>query len=675
MAESHYLLFFIFIFCTSLSSKAQNEEYEYEGRMIESDQASEALGDMLEQLEYYRRHPINLNLTNPEELRQLGFLSPLQISNFFLHLNVNGHIVDLLELQAITGFDLGTVAKILPYVRLSAATAPPVFNLGKLQKNADQSIVLRYGRILQQQKGFSSSTGSQYQGSADKLLLKYRLQYDDRLSIGFVAEKDAGERWLGSNKLPDFLSGHLFIGKIGIFNKLVVGDYSLQFGQGLTLWSGFAFGKGADVTSVAHNDVGIKPYTSSNESTFLRGAAATTDISKHLSLTAFFSIRKLDASLTSHPNGKTTLISINESGLHRNMTELRSKGSLRQQVNGGTAQYHNGNINLGIIAYHSKYNHPFISGTSLYKKYSFQGDRLANAGMYYNWTYRNLYIYGEAASSFDAGYAFLNGVLFGLSRKLSAVMLYRDYGKRYHSFFAQSVGENAGSNNEQGYYAGLNYFPSKKWRYSFYVDYFRFPWLKYRVDGPSQGYEILTDFSYSPKKDLKFNTRLKTEHKQQNANDPKSQSILQPVVKTKGSISCHWTPIRSIRSQQRIDLLFYQKGEIKETGLLLLQDLSFKSSIFPISGNIRFAYFRTPSYNSRLYAYEKDVMYSASAGNYFGTGLRYYLNVRYSISRRTDLWARYATAIYRNQTTIGSGLDEIQGNIKTDVKFQLRVEI
>ncbi|EDM36832.1 hypothetical protein PBAL39_18199 [Pedobacter sp. BAL39] len=675
MAESHYLLVFAFILCTSLSSKAQDEEYEYEGRMTGSDQAAEALGDVLEQLEYYRRHPINLNRTNPEELRQLGFLSPLQISNFFLHLNVNGHIVDLLELQAIAGFDLGTVAKILPYVRLSAATVPPIFKLRKLQKNTDQSIVLRYGSILQQQKGFGSSTGSRYQGSADKLLLKYRLQYDDRLSIGFVAEKDAGERWLGSNKLPDFLSGHLFIGKIGIFNKVVIGDYSLQFGQGLTLWSGFAFGKGADVTSVASNDVGIKPYTSSNESTFLRGAAATADINKHISLTAFFSIRKLDASLTPHSNGKTTLININESGLHRNMTELRNKGSLQQQVNGGIAHYHNGNINAGIIAYHSKYNHPFISGTSLYKKYSFQGDRLANAGMYYTWTYRNFYTYGEAASSFDDGYAFLHGVLFGLSRKLSAVILYRNYGKKYHSFFAQSVGENTDSNNEQGYYAGLNYFPSKQWRYSFYVDYFRFPWLKYRVGAPSQGYEILTDFSYIPKKDLKFSMRLKTEHKQQNTDDPKSYSLLQTVVKTNASISCQWMPIRNIRSQQRIDLLFYQKREIRETGLLLLQDLSFKPSVFPISGNIRFAYFRTPSYNSRLYAYERDVMYSASAGNYFGTGFRHYLNLRYSISRRTDLFARYATAIYRNQKTIGSGLDEIQGNIKTDVKFQLRVQI
>ncbi|WP_235972664.1 hypothetical protein [Pedobacter ghigonis] len=58
----------------------------------------------------------------------------------------------------------------------------------------------------------------------------------------------------------------------------MAGDYTLQFGQGLTLWSGFSFDKGPDVTSVAKKDLGLRPYTSTNEYSFFRGAAATINL-------------------------------------------------------------------------------------------------------------------------------------------------------------------------------------------------------------------------------------------------------------------------------------------------------------------------------------------------------------------------------------------------------------
>src|SRR5688500_16563224 len=57
------------------------------------------LSELTERLTNYRRHPIDLNKTNPEELKNLIFLSPLQISNFFNHIKTNGRLLDILELQ------------------------------------------------------------------------------------------------------------------------------------------------------------------------------------------------------------------------------------------------------------------------------------------------------------------------------------------------------------------------------------------------------------------------------------------------------------------------------------------------------------------------------------------------------------------------------------------------
>jgi hypothetical protein len=40
--------------------------------------------------------------------------------------------------------------------------------------------------------------------------------------------------------------------------------------------------------------------------------------------------------------------------------------------------------------------------------------------------------------------------------------------------------------------------------------------------------------------------------------------------------------------------------------------------------------------------------------------------------RKVDLWLRYGAWIYRDQTSIGSGLQEIAGNVRSDIKVQMR---
>ena len=119
----------------------------------------------------------------------------------------------------------------------------------------------------------------------------------------------------------------------------------------------------------------------------------------------------------------------------------------------------------------------------------------------------------------------------------------------------------------------------------------------------------------------------------------------------------------------------YQKGEIKtELGYLIYQDFAFVPLRAKLSANLRISYFNTPSYNSRLYAYEDDILYNFSFGMYSGKGFRNYMNVKYKLLKNTDVWLRYSLFHYKNINVIGSGLDEINGNEKSEVKFQLRYQ-
>ena len=82
-------------------------------------------------------------------------------------------------------------------------------------------------------------------------------------------------------------------------------------------------------------------------------------------------------------------------------------------------------------------------------------------------------------------------------------------------------------------------------------------------------------------------------------------------------------------------------------------------------------YFETGGYNSRVYAFENDVLYSYSIPVFFDKGYRYYINVNYDITRKLKGWVKVAQTYYSDKITVGSGLDQIRGNRRTEIKLQL----
>jgi hypothetical protein len=632
------------------------------------------LSELLESLTYLKKHPIDLNHTNAEELKSLVFLSPLQISNYFQHIKTNGKLLELLELQSIEGFDVVAVTRLMPFVRLSGSDNHQDLSLNNLVRQSEQELLLRFGQTLQKQKGFQDLPGSRYLGSPERLLGKYKYNYKDLLSASLIVEKDAGEYlFSGTQKTRfDFISGNVTLYNSRIIKKLVIGDYSLQFGQGLTLWTGFGFGKGPDVTSVAKKDQGLKPYNSSNENAYLRGLAATIKLQDHIELTAFASSTAQDASTKLSEDSIVTQVNIGLSGLHRTSSELKNQSALRQTMYGAALQYVSNNLGLGLVAYQSQYSNPFVTGPLAYNQYNFVGSILNNLGIHYNYTFQNIYFFGETANSLPGGLSTVNGAMASVSRSLSVVLLNRSYAVDYHSFFARSLGESTEGSNEKGWYSGINFVPSKIWSFALYGDVFQFPWLKYRIDGPSKGHEVLGQLSFTPIKTFKAIFRIKTETKQQNSDTKGDTTLLKDVSRTNFRLAVNWQLNTVFRFENRGEVVNYRKDAVNELGFLFYQDLNYRPQSARISGNIRLAYFHTASYNSRLYAYEDDVLYSSGFGMYNGIGLRSYVNLRFKVSRKLDIWSRYALFLYQDVETVGSGLDVIQGNKKMELKFQMR---
>ncbi|MDN3585261.1 helix-hairpin-helix domain-containing protein [Pedobacter aquatilis] len=659
-------------------ANAQNAEKEIDLRDILESVAENLPDDydmteLIDLLTRYRKHPINLNKTTPDELKTFVFLSPLQISNFFSHIKENGNLVDVLELQSINGFDAKTVQSLLPFVTLNAATEYEKLTLKNIIQFGENDLVMRFAQTLQKQKGFTDLSGNRYLGSPERFQTRYRYHYGNILSAAITLDKDAGEKFIG--KPFDFLSGNIALAKLGKIKKLVLGDYTLQFGQGLAMWSGFAFGKGPDVTSVAKKDLGLRPYTSANEYSFLRGASATVNLYKNIDITPFVSFRNLDASQDVDFDGNLVQSTINQTGLHRTPTEIENRNSLSQRIYGAVIQYTKNEFGIGAIAYQTKFSNSFITQAAVYDRFSFTGNSLTNVGLYYNYTYKNIYFFGEGGKSLNSGLAYVNGALISLSPIVSAAITYRNYTKDYHNFFNQALAEASEAINEKGLYTGLNIVPNKRWSFSIYGDYYQFPWLKYRVDAPSKGYEILGQAIYTPTKTFKILARFKTENKQQNTDLEVPINFLDEVKKEGYRVEVSWQLNKKWSFQNRAEVSQYKKGDAnREFGYLVYQDVDYSPMFSKITGNFRIAYFNTPSYNSRIYAYEDDVLYSFAFGMYDGKGFRTYLNVKYNIAKKLNIWARYAMFYYKDVETVGTYLDEIQGNKKSEIKIQLRYQ-
>jgi hypothetical protein len=116
-------------------------------------------------------------------------------------------------------------------------------------------------------------------------------------------------------------------------------------------------------------------------------------------------------------------------------------------------------------------------------------------------------------------------------------------------------------------------------------------------------------------------------------------------------------------------------GLQKEDGFLIFQDIQFHPAKLPVNLTARIAYFNTDSYDSRIYAYENDLLYAFSIPSFYGTGFRTYLNLNYKISKNIDCWFKIANTSWTDRDAISSGYNEISGNNKTELKFQLRLKI
>ena len=650
---------------------------EFIDELIEdSEENPESIEKLYDVLSYLSENPLNLNKTTVEQLRQIPFLSDIQIMNILDYQKRQGEIVSIYELKNIRFLDIETIELILPFVYIGEIDKTRPFSIKNLLKYGKNEFMSRYDRCLNDKKGYADvpdsvlekSPNRKYVGEPFYTSLRYSYSFDNRLQVGFVAEKDAGEAfWNDRHKGYDYYSAHVFMKDIGIIKTLAVGDYKISFGQGLVISNDFTPSRSSILSQAERRNNGFRRHYSTNENDFFRGAASTISIKK-IDISAFFSHRNVDAIAD-----ESTISSFKTDGIHRTEGDLEKKNVATIQTFGGNIRYVTPDFHIGLTALTYSFGGLAVEPElKPYNIFYFRGKRNTNVGSDYRWRLRQIVLFGETAISENGAMATLNALQWNISTSFRTLLLYRNFSRKYQAFYGNAFSQNTLVQNEEGLYLSMQWAPIAYWKLSGYADFFRFPWLKYGVDAPSAGQEYMIQGDFSGIKKTIISTRYRFRRREKNITQEHEVMIL-PTDQHRLRLQITHKPSGIMTFRTTLEGNFYNDNRTPESsGWIISQNMSWKKSNSPIQADMYAAYFKTSDYNTRVYSNEKNMLYSFSIPSFYGEGIRLTAVLRYNFTKNMYISAKAAWAHYYDRDIIGSALEEIEGRNKIDLYAQLR---
>lgn len=617
---------------------------------------------------YFLQNPLQINEVTADELSALGMLTLAQISNFIAHRTQVHYFESIYELQTIFGWDIPLLKKIKPFLRCN-----------KIHKKwyefhaTKHQILIRNETTLEEKKGFSpidTRSKTRYLGNSWGQLVRYRGQLNTYLRVGALIQKDAGE----VNYL-DFKSIFIEIKPNRWLDKIILGDFINQWGQGLVQSGGFSLGKSFEsIKATQKFHLGAIPYTSSGETSFYRGL----NIQFHLgsfNFQAFRSLRNLDASLSSDSTEpKKQINSWIEDGYHRTATEISHQSTVEETAWGGSVQWIHKPTHLAIQFNLSQtlFSLEKSKSTLAYKANSWSGNQVQNYSFSFQVPIFLIHFTGEFAWMPENHFALIQGGAVAASKKIDLSYLMRYYAPAYFSPKAQGIGESAETTNEMGLFIGNQITFDKRNKLSSYLDVFRFPGLKYEVSQlNSWGWELLSRYQWEKRGKYMFFGQLKWTSKQNDISRDNKALTRNHLIQT--SLDLHQFRAKKLDFHTRVMTCLLMGANTNETGLLVLQDVKYQ--IRSLGIQLRIGFVSSSSYESRLYAYEAGVPLSFSLPAYYGHGFRNCLVMDYKWSKNCIFSLKIGRTNYMDRDEIGSSLELISGSHKTDVTFQCQIII
>jgi hypothetical protein len=612
----------------------------------------EAVSLYIDRLYELNENPVRLNSADEAELSRLFFLSDFQIKALTDYVHSSGKIFSVFEIVNIPGFDRELTEMIIPFVTLETGT-----ELAPDSSKWRNTLLLNASTRLSEPD--TSATGSPW-----KILSRYKFTAGG-FSGGITTEKDSGEKLLGTDlSIPDFLSAHLAWTGTGILRKIVIGDFGARFGMGTNINTGLRTGLSLTASGYLSGGDEIKPYTSTDENNFFRGAAARCQFNR-IGLSLFYSVNKIDATTGSTDGISNDYIeTFYRSGLHDSPSSIDKKDAVTETSYGLNLTYSFNDLWVGLLWSGSRFSLPVKkTGPDPQDIFDFEGDRNTIASAFYKAIVRRMIFYGEVSSNPDKKLAFVQGLSFRPADRLNINLLYRNYDPGFTSFHGKGAFSSSAGDNVNGIFGNFIFEAAKYLFISAGCDLRYYPWLKYRCSAPSTAKSAEVRVKYLPSIKLIFETSYNYRFAMLDGevtNGIKKQSeMVSHTIRETVKYSPDEKLSLGIRMEYRIII---PSGSM---GMLFLQDINYRFRTVPLSLWFRYCIFNTDDWYSRLYTYENDLLYSFSIPALSGKGNRSYIMAKWGIGKNAELRIKYSIT----SLLVGNSSDE---NHEVRMQFRLK---
>lgn len=576
----------------------------------------------------------DLNRISRDELIAFGKLTLWQVDQFFTYKKVMGDFKDVYELQAIPGWDPVLARSFVPFFKIESFPIKGWLSENRLLK---QSILTYRIRGIQNRNAFPKDwVGG---GVGMQLLYRYR---SPGMQVGFSIDKDPGEKIFNSKAGSgvDFLSMHFSLQPKGSVKAIILGDFTVNFGQGLIQWQSFAFRKTPVIALLKKKGATFRPYRSVGEFNFHRGVAVSL-VRKIHTVDFFVSSRMLSANYgVSAVNGNIGVTSFNTSGYHRTRQEIEKRNNLHQWAAGARYSLQHKNISGGINVVAYQFSMPLVVTANAYDRNSINSNFWMNASADFSFYLRNCHFFMENAFDKKGSYAGLFGALLSLSKQLDLGIVFRVHSEKYQSLYSNSFTEASFPGNEKGFFMAVNARPFSKLEFQFFADVFSFPWLRYSINRPSNGMENLFQLIYQPTKTDELILSSRFEQKDQNVSASSAPGPLKRVETVQKRVwRIQWAKklndlARFTLRMESTSILpsFGVKSQVQH-GFLTFFDWRYQWGRSRFSSHLRCQLFDVDGYESTVYVFTPQIGGNYQLSQFSGSGASYMLIIENELLR------------------------------------------
>lgn len=691
--------------------------------------------EWLEELESIHRSRININMADREDLMALHFLSDVQVDSILAKRDRRrGGFRSLGELMTVCQLsyrDRAWLSLLLEFGEKPEDGQRPegLWRKEESEQRKTQpqkpskggrplidgkyEILATMDLPLYQRAGFYDYDEDNY---ATKMFTGYnfghtlRLRYNwqQRVMYGATVQEDVGERFgqLGGHPW-DYQSVYAYYrtptrpsqGRSTSFSRFAVmaGDYRLALGQGLLMGSSGWGGASSLMGGVRTEPVRLRPHSSTDESRFLRGVAATLRLGRsgRWSMTAFGSWRKLDGTVADAPKDNSykptpddVITAWKTDGLHRTLQEVGKRGVATQSLGGGRVGYAIRSANVGISGVWMHYDKVYNPVERTYNKYYMRGRDASGLSADYTLRFRRWSLQGEAAVNRGGAYASTVALRLMPSRGWNLVLQERSFSRRFVSPWGRSFQAGSQLQNEHGLLLGARYRGWRRLDLTAYADVAHHPAPVYLADTASWRAEGTVQALWRPSPHWQCSVRYRIKARQQNVSGYKDIPDYDEVLLA-------WRATQHVRLQTtwmrgpwnvalggdgacfHSQAMAYDKKHDVLTGTgLTYGGLLFARSTLNLKKWLKtsamLAAFHTADYNTRCYAYVPQLRGGVGSTGYYGRGFAGGLAAECRLWSGLYAGARIATVHYADRESIGTGVQAIEGGWKSDLKLQLR---